>query len=136
MIAIDQDLRAPDLQPAIGRMWERSAEKVLALEAGWDPADGSPVFTVQGRYTARGWTDWTQGFQFGSALLQFDGTDERRFLELGRERTFTRMATHVTHMGVTTTASTTSVPGGRSAVSAGKGATSPRAGSRSCASWR
>ncbi len=100
MIPIEDRLRPADLVPAIRRMWELSAEKILALESGWDAADGSPVFTVEGRYTARGWTDWTQGFQFGSALLQFDATDERRFLELGRERTFSRMAPHVTHMGV------------------------------------
>ena len=100
MIQSDDALTPGDLAPAIARMWELSAEKILALEAGWDPADGSPVFTQKGRYGARGWTDWTQGFQFGSALLQFDGTDDRRFLELGRERTFSRMAPHVTHMGV------------------------------------
>jgi hypothetical protein len=100
MIRIEETLRPPDLQPAIRRMWDVSGEKILALEAAWDPAAGSPVFTVEGRYTARGWTDWTQGFQFGSALLQFDGAGDRRFLELGRERTFSRMAPHVTHMGV------------------------------------
>src|SRR5258708_12847409 len=37
----------------------------------------SPVFTVAGKYTSRGWTEWTQGFQFGSAILQFDATDDR-----------------------------------------------------------
>lgn len=100
MIQNDDALGPADLRDAIRRMWELSAQKIMALEEGWDPADGSPVFTVQGRYTARGWTDWTQGFQFGSALLQFDGTDDERFLELGRERTFSRMAPHVTHMGV------------------------------------
>ena len=58
------------------------------------------MFTVEGRYRARGWTEWTQGFQFGSALLQFDATGEREFLELGRARTVERMAPHLTHMGV------------------------------------
>jgi unsaturated chondroitin disaccharide hydrolase len=100
MIRIAEAPRPSDLRGAIGRMWELSAEKILALEAAWDPADGAPVFTVEGRYTARGWTDWTQGFQIGSAILQFDGTGERRFLDLGREQTFSRMAPHVTHMGV------------------------------------
>ena len=100
MIRTDEALQPTDLRPTIAGMWELSAQKVLDLEGVWDPADGSPVFTVQGRYTARGWTDWTQGFQFGSALLQFDGTGDRRFLDLGREQTFSRMAPHVTHMGV------------------------------------
>lgn len=100
MIRVDEALRPGDLEAAIARMWAASARKILELEKSWNPKDGSPVFTLRGRYTARGWTDWTQGFQFGSALLQFDATGEREFLALGRERTYSRMAPHVTHMGV------------------------------------
>lgn len=100
MIHIDDALRPAELVPAIERLWTISAAKIRAIEASWDPAAGAPVFTVAGRYAARGWTDWTQGFQFGSALLQFDATGERAFLELGRERTLARMAAHLTHMGV------------------------------------
>jgi len=100
MIRVDEALRPTDLEPKLARMWAASAQKILDLERSWNPKDGSPVFTLRGRYTARGWTDWTQGFQFGSALLQFDATGERSFLELGRERTYSRMAPHVTHMGV------------------------------------
>jgi hypothetical protein len=55
---------------------------------------------VDGRYTARGWTEWTEGFEFGSALLQFDATGDRGFLAVGRSRTLERMAPHLTHMGV------------------------------------
>ncbi|HXU78982.1 MAG TPA: glycosyl hydrolase, partial [Methylomirabilota bacterium] len=61
---------------------------------------GTPVFTANGKYTSRGWTEWTQGFQFGSALLQFDATGDRQFLELGRRKTVELMATHVSHVGV------------------------------------
>ena len=100
MIRIDDSLRPTDLMGALGRLWSLSAEKILALERAWDPAAGSPVFTAAGRYTARGWTEWTQGFQFGSMLLQFDATGDRAFLDLGRSRTLERMAPHVTHMGV------------------------------------
>ena len=100
MIRVDEALRPADLEPALARVFELSARKILDLEKSWNPADGAPVFTERGSYTARGWTEWTQGFQFGSALLQFDATDERAFLELGRERTYARMAPHVTHMGV------------------------------------
>jgi hypothetical protein len=100
MIRVDEALAPADLQLALGRLWQLSAGKILDLERSWNAGDGSPVFTQAGRYTARGWTDWTQGFQFGSALLQFDATGERSFLELGRERTYARMAPHVTHMGV------------------------------------
>jgi unsaturated chondroitin disaccharide hydrolase len=100
VIRVDESLRPADLQPAIERVWALSADKILALEKTWNPADGAPVFTLRGRYTARGWTDWTQGFQFGAAILQFDATGDATFLELGRTRTFSSMAPHVTHMGV------------------------------------
>ena len=82
------------------RVFELAGQKIRAIDAAWDPAKGTPVFTVQGRYTSRGWTEWTQGFQFGAAILQFDATGDREFLELGRARTLERMAPHLTHMGV------------------------------------
>jgi len=95
------DVRKPqDLLPTIDRVFDLSAQKIAAIERGWNPSDGAPVFTVEGRYRARGWTEWTQGFQFGSALLQFDATGEREFLELGRARTVERMPSHLTHTGV------------------------------------
>ena len=96
----DPALTPQKLRPGLERLFELSAARILALEAAWDPAGGTPVFTVRGRYTSRGWTEWTQGFQFGSALLQFDATGEERFLELGRSRTLERMASHVSHIGV------------------------------------
>src|SRR5205085_5794647 len=46
------------------------------------------------------WTEWTQGFQYGLPLLQFDATGERKFLDIGRKSTIDRMAGHVSHMGV------------------------------------
>lgn len=99
-IRIDNKLTARALLPKIRRALELSAEKILDLEKAWSPARGTPVLTVAGKYTARGWTEWTQGFQFGSAILQFDATGEKRFLELGRSRTLERMASHVSHIGV------------------------------------
>ena len=100
MIDIGRGRHARDLLPNIERLFELSARKILSIETTWNPADGAPVFTVDGRYTARGWTEWTQGFQFGSALLQFDATGDRQFLDLGRSRTLDRMAPHLTHTGV------------------------------------
>ncbi len=97
---INQQIRPADLTPKIRRLWELSARKIRALDAAYDPAKGSPVFTVRGRYTARGWTEWTQGFQVGAALLQFDATDETGFLEMGRSQTVRWMAPHVSHFGV------------------------------------
>ena len=100
VIQVDDTLTPEALAPALARMWDLSAAKIRALDARYDPADGAPVFTVEGRYTARGWTEWTQGFQFGAALLQFDATGEAAFLDLGRRRTRERMHPHVTHFGV------------------------------------
>ena len=100
LIDLTKKLTPADLAPKLDRFWEASAAKIDAIERAFDPADGAPVFTVEGRYTTRGWTEWTQGFQFGSALLQFDATGDERFLDLGRRRTVERMAPHVSHVGV------------------------------------
>jgi hypothetical protein len=97
---IDRHRTPSDLLPKIDRLFEVSAAKIRALEASWKPDAGAPVFTVAGQYQSRGWTEWTQGFQFGSALLQFDATGDEEFLELGRRRTLERMAPHLTHVGV------------------------------------
>jgi unsaturated chondroitin disaccharide hydrolase len=78
--------------PALRRLFELSAGKIDRVEKRWKPAEGTPVFTVRGVYTTRGWTEWTQGFQFGSAILQFDATGETRFLEMGRDATVQGMA--------------------------------------------
>jgi hypothetical protein len=97
---ITRHLTPRDLLPNIDRMFELSAGKIRSLEASWPAEAGAPVFTVDGRYQSRGWTEWTQGFQFGSAILQFDATGDREFLDLGRTRTVERMAPHLTHVGV------------------------------------
>jgi unsaturated chondroitin disaccharide hydrolase len=100
MLEIDARLEAADLLDAVQRLWKASAVKIRSIEKAFDPARGAPVFTVDGVYTSRGWTEWTEGFQFGSAILQFDATGDEGFLELGRRRTLERMAMHVTHAGV------------------------------------
>src|SRR5438477_388412 len=99
-LRIDRSLTPQKLLPRIERLFELSAGKILSIENSWNPRKGTPVFTVKGRYTSRGWTEWTQGFQFGSALLQFDATGDQRFLDIGRRQTIERMATHVSHVGV------------------------------------
>jgi len=100
MIQIDRRREPRDLVPKIDRLFALSAEKIRAIDARWAPDAGAPVFTAQGRYRARGWTEWTQGFQFGSALLQFDATGDAEFLALGRGQTLDRMTAHLTHVGV------------------------------------
>jgi len=99
-LKVDNKLTARALLPKVHRLFELSARKISDLEKKWETAKGTPVFTVNGKYTTRGWTEWTQGFQFGSAILQFDATGEKRFLALGRSRTLERMASHVSHIGV------------------------------------
>lgn len=99
-LKIDYGLTADKLTRKIYRLFELSAAKILDIEKTWNPSKGTPVFTAKGKYTSRGWTEWTQGFQFGSALLQFDATGDKKFAELGRSRTVERMAAHVSHVGV------------------------------------
>lgn len=97
---IDNNLTVAALKPKIERLFELSGPKIAALEKRWRPEQGAPVFTVEGKFTTRGWTEWTQGFQFGSAILQYEATGERWFLDYATEKTRTVMAPHVTHMGV------------------------------------
>ena len=99
-IKINLALTAKMLVPQIERLFALSGQKILSLEKFWPPEHGTPVFTVRGRYTTRGWTEWTQGFQYGSALLQFDATGDEPFLEIGRRNTIAKMAAHVSHTGV------------------------------------
>lgn len=97
---IEKHIRAEDLMEKLVRFWAVSGEKINLIEREFDAALGAPVFTREGKYTSRGWTDWTQGFQFGSALLQFDATGDESFLETGRRNTVESMAPHVSHTGV------------------------------------
>ncbi len=100
MMKIDYELDPLRQMPRIERLWGASAKKILSIEGNCDPSKGAPVFTAAGSYTSRGWTEWTQGFQFGSAILQFDATGDPTFLEAGRKNTVERMAPHVSHAGV------------------------------------
>lgn len=96
----DLVLQVNDLKRNLERFWELSGEKIGMIERRIDPSKGAPVFTINGKYTARGWTEWTQGFQYGSALLQYDAAGESAFLEIGKRNTLERMAPHLTHKGV------------------------------------
>jgi unsaturated chondroitin disaccharide hydrolase len=97
---IDASLTPADLVQPATRLLELAPGKIHDLARTWDSTQGTPVFTVNGRYTSRGWTEWTQGFQYGCALLAFDATDDRSLLELGRANTLKYMAPHVSHTGV------------------------------------
>jgi hypothetical protein len=80
--------------------WDISARKIELIENNYDEAKGSPVFTVNGKYTTRGWTEWTQGFQYGSALLQFDADGEKKTLSKAKQKVLEKMAPHISHIGV------------------------------------
>jgi hypothetical protein len=66
MLSIDNTLTPAALEKKLSSMFEAAAQKIAAIENSWDPSRGTPVYTVKGQYTSRGWTEWTQGFQFGS----------------------------------------------------------------------
>jgi len=100
MLKIDYQLQPQNLSKKLLLFWELSGEKIRNIDKNYDTAKGSPVFTVNGKYSTRGWTEWTQGFQFGSSILQFDATGENYFLEAGRKNTLEKMAPHISHIGV------------------------------------
>jgi unsaturated chondroitin disaccharide hydrolase len=100
MIKINNQLKPEDLTSLLKRFWDLSGDKISRVEKNYDLSKGTPVYTVGGKYTTRGWTEWTQGFQFGSAILQYDGTGEKRFLDYGKKQTVSSMAPHISHMGV------------------------------------
>jgi unsaturated chondroitin disaccharide hydrolase len=93
-------IELPELKKRAERLFELSAGKILSLKRTWKPSQGAPVFTVTGTYTSRGWTEWTHGFQFGSALLQFEATGDQQFLRVGRDGTHAFMPKHLSHRGV------------------------------------
>ena len=94
---------APDpsaLGEKLDLFWGLSERKINLIDRDYDEAKGSPVFTIRGKYTTRGWTEWTQGFQYGSTLLHFDATgDENRLLD-AKGKILKNMAHHLSHTGV------------------------------------
>ncbi len=97
---ISRTIKPADLLSPIQNFWAVSGQKIDDLNQNYDVKKGSPVFTVKGQYTARGWTEWTQGFQYGAEILQFDATGDESFLKTGRKNVVEKMAPHVTHFGV------------------------------------
>jgi hypothetical protein len=100
MLTIDRTITTERVRFIATRVFELSAAKISDLFATWNPAAGSPVITVNGRYVSRGWTEWTLGFHYGSALLQFEATGEKEFLRLGREGSIAGLASHLSHTGI------------------------------------
>ncbi len=88
------------LSSQLQQFFSLSGPKIRRLQNDWDPQRGAPVFTINGKYTTRGWTEWTQGFMYGCQILQYDATGDEAFLELGRKNTHEFMAPHISHIGV------------------------------------
>ena len=97
---VNVNIQPGDLKVRLNRFFELAAQKIRSIDSTWDPGQGTPVFTAGGKYTTRGWTEWTQGFQFGCAILGYEITGEKDLLQIGRKGTLERMASHVTHIGV------------------------------------
>src|SRR3954468_17186116 len=100
MIKFDTDLQPSDLSSKLNRFWQLSAEKIQLIEKNYNTSKGSPVFTINGNYTTRGWTEWTQGFQYGSMVLQYDVSGEVSLLQSARKKIVELMAPHISHIGV------------------------------------
>ena len=98
------DFRNPpaleSLRTPLTQLFEHAVEKVALIDRSYDESKGSPVYTINGEYTTRGWTEWTEGFRYGIGILAFDATGDEDSLASGRGKTVERMATHVSHTGV------------------------------------
>lgn len=97
---VDKRLKLSSFEPLLERFFVLTGKKILRLNNEWDASRGTPVFTIRGKYASRGWTEWTQGFMYGSQILQFDATGDEAFWALGRANTVRFMAPHVSHTGV------------------------------------
>ncbi|MCM5664345.1 glycoside hydrolase family 88 protein [Galbibacter mesophilus] len=97
---INTTIKFTDFSNDLNDFWKLVTKKVWALHKNYDESQGSPVFTVEGKYTTRGWTEWTQGFQFGIPLLAFDATGDKELLALGKQGTMNKMTHHLSHFGV------------------------------------
>ncbi len=100
MIRINPELEPSHLSGKLVRFWELSGKKIKLIDKHYDDSMGSPVCTVNGKYSTRGWTEWTQGFQYGSSILQYDATGEKYYLDTARKKTVVLMAPHISHTGV------------------------------------
>jgi len=100
MLKIRERLSPLELLSKVNTLFEYAGQKIQSIKKSQQNSPNTPVFTVAGKYSSRGWTDWTQGFQFGCAILQYDATGESRFLDYGRKKTLETMAPHLSHTGV------------------------------------
>ena len=96
---IDQAISLESVARSATQVAEIGSRKIRALLNRWNATD-APVFTSAGRYGSRAWTQWTEGFLYGQALLCFEMTGAEDLLKTARQLVRSRMASHVTHFGV------------------------------------
>jgi hypothetical protein len=99
-VRVEHDCCTQTLPSVLDHFFGITAPRLKALAERWNPAQGTPVFTRQGKYTSRGWTEWTQGFLYGCRLLCFDAAGDEALLDSGRQDTLRYMAPHLSHVGV------------------------------------
>ncbi|MEM9142682.1 MAG: glycoside hydrolase family 88 protein [Bacteroidota bacterium] len=97
---IDLNTKPQDLKGKIATLWELSGKKITQMASHLENTGGSPVVTVRGIYEPRSWTDWTQGFQYGSELLQYEASGDPYFLDLAIKHIKDNMPKHLSHFGV------------------------------------
>ncbi|MEZ2347243.1 hypothetical protein [Terriglobus sp. RCC_193] len=97
---VERQRTPQELAPAVARLFELASEKTQRIAARWEVSMGAPVVTRAGEYAGRNWTQWTQGFAYGNAILCYDITRDARLLQIGRDNTLQHMAEHITHIGV------------------------------------
>ena len=100
MIDLNLNPDPASLGDKLNLFWDLSGQKILLIDKYYDDSNGSPVYTIQGKYSTRGWTEWTQGFQYGSAVLHFDATGDKRILLEAKGKILKKMAPHISHTGV------------------------------------
>ena len=100
MIDLNSAPTLDSLSPKLDQFFGLAKQKVESIDREYDNSKGSPVFTVGGKYTTRGWTEWTEGFRYGISILHFDATGDEASLKSGRDHTVASMASHVSHIGV------------------------------------
>jgi hypothetical protein len=99
-VQVDETIKVEDTAGAARQAAHIGSRKIRMLLSRWDASDGAPVFTVAGRYSSRSWTNWTQGFLYGQALLCFEMTGEDDLLKIARQLVHLNMGSHTTHFGV------------------------------------
>ncbi|MBN1553700.1 MAG: glycoside hydrolase family 88 protein [Phycisphaerae bacterium] len=99
MININESISPADLSADLARVFELAGPKVKLIARILGP-DEAPVFTVEGRYTSRAWTPWTEGFRYGCALLAYEATGDEELLHIGRTGTLENMPDQITNFGV------------------------------------